>query len=317
FTVLRWANTACTGASSNIGSCYTKEECQAIGGAEDGSCAMGYGVCCYKAIRCGQESSTNCTYLVSPHWPGTYNQARECTMRIHRMPDTCQLRMDFVDFNSVQPDDTGICNEDQFSVSGEIKFTHFCGSSPADWHFYLDVANKADPTEFKFLTSTANYDRRFKIKITMIPCAQKIPCGCGQYFRGNTGIIQSWNYPGTYPAGVNYGICFRKEKGKCTTTLTRAGPSFVSCAGNDLYRQPLGQSNGDTVIAGLNTLNLYCQLNCIPGVAFIDPVCTMPTPVTTVNNGPMIIHHNTNIDGFTNQNNGVSGFYQTFEKNNC
>ncbi|CAL4076416.1 unnamed protein product, partial [Meganyctiphanes norvegica] len=126
-------------------------------------------------------------------------------------------------------------------------------------------------------------------------------------------IIQSWNYPDFYPAGVNYGICFRKEKGTCTTTLTRSGPSWVGCP--DLYRQPVGQSNAATIVDAVNIRNLYCQIPC--GIAIFDTACTLPSPVSTINNGPLIIHHQTNIDVVPNHTNQVSGFFQTFSHNSC
>ena len=58
-------------------------------------------------ITCGQSSSQNCTHLVSPNYPNTYNEARTCAMTINRFSDTCQLRMDVIDFTSSQPTETG------------------------------------------------------------------------------------------------------------------------------------------------------------------------------------------------------------------
>ncbi|CAL4076418.1 unnamed protein product, partial [Meganyctiphanes norvegica] len=155
------------------GICYTARECQAIGGTSIGSCARGFGTCCYQQMTCGGSTSNNCTYLISPNYPGTYNAAQTCSMRITRSSDTCQLRMDFVDFESIKPDEFGVCNEDQFTVEGEMKFTYLCGSAPTDWHFYLDVSGKANPTVFNFMTTSVSFNRRFKIKVTMVPCDQK------------------------------------------------------------------------------------------------------------------------------------------------
>lgn len=45
---------------------------------------------------------------------------------------------------------------------------------------------------------------------------QAVPGGCGQYFTSTSGTIQSFNYGGFYLAGVDYAICFRKEKVKVT-----------------------------------------------------------------------------------------------------
>ena len=66
---------------------------------------------------CGETISTNCTYLVSPNYPSTYNEARTCLIRVTRMDDTCQLRMDFSEFQSVQPSDTGLFQFRYFQFS--------------------------------------------------------------------------------------------------------------------------------------------------------------------------------------------------------
>ncbi|KAK7082670.1 hypothetical protein SK128_004536 [Halocaridina rubra] len=226
FTLVRFSNSQCS-SSGNTGICYTSTECSNIGGTIIGSCARGFGFCCYKQITCGGSSFSNCTYLVSPNYPGTYNEARTCSMSITRTSDVCQLRLDFEEFESIAPDQFGVCNDDQFTVPGERKFTYLCGRSPQNWHF---------------------------------------PCGCGQYYTGNTGTINSFNYGnGFYLAGLDYGICFRKEKNRCTTTLTTLGPSFTACP-NDLYRLPVGQSNGNSLLGALNTQNLYCQLNAASNI---------------------------------------------------
>lgn len=52
----------------------------------------------------------------------------------------------------------------------------------------------------------------FKFSLIFRTYISQVPTGCGQYFEGDTGTIQSFNYGGPYIAGVNYGICTRKEK---------------------------------------------------------------------------------------------------------
>ena len=46
FTIVRFANLACTGNNGYNGTCYTSAECSAKGGTGQGSCASGFGVCC-------------------------------------------------------------------------------------------------------------------------------------------------------------------------------------------------------------------------------------------------------------------------------
>ena len=67
-----------------------------------------------------------------------------------------------------------------------------------------------------------------------------VPQGCGQYFTGNSGTFYSFNYGNDmYLHGMNYGICFRKERGNCGYIWTDKGPSWVGCF--DLLRFPSNQ----------------------------------------------------------------------------
>ncbi|KAK4321738.1 hypothetical protein Pmani_007478 [Petrolisthes manimaculis] len=260
FTLVRFPNVVCS-VGSTSGTCLTPHDCTRLAGTQLGSCADNFGVCCYIEVSCGGTSSTNGTHLVSPGYPATYTNALTCTITFTRTPQhTCQLRLDFLEFESFPPDQYGKCVEDQMKVDGEPKFQYLCGTSPPDWHFYLDVAGKPNPTVFTFLTTSSTFVRKFKIRISTIPCHQRIPGGCGQYFTSTTGTIQSFNYGGFYLAGVDYAICFRKEKDMCTTTLKVQGPSFVACP-NDLYRLPVGQMAANSALSALNPLSLYCQLN--------------------------------------------------------
>ncbi|CAL4157013.1 unnamed protein product, partial [Meganyctiphanes norvegica] len=97
---------------------------------------------------------------------------------------------------------------------------------------YLDVRDASNPTTFKFdLKNDDTKARKWNIKVTQIDCERKIPQGCGQYFTGTTGDpFYSFNYNnGVYLYGMNYGICFRQEKGYCTHSFVDDGPSYVAC----------------------------------------------------------------------------------------
>merc|ERR1712012_914481 len=56
FNIVKFPNDACDAGSKN-GTCYTKDECDTLGGTNDGSCASGYGVCCTFTLNCGESSS--------------------------------------------------------------------------------------------------------------------------------------------------------------------------------------------------------------------------------------------------------------------
>ena len=47
FTIVRFQNEPCLTSSMNNGTCYTKTDCANRGGVAQGSCASGFGVCCY------------------------------------------------------------------------------------------------------------------------------------------------------------------------------------------------------------------------------------------------------------------------------
>ncbi|XP_045120287.1 uncharacterized protein LOC123509799 isoform X2 [Portunus trituberculatus] len=317
-TVIKFANLHCR-VGSKSGTCYTARQCRERSGQELGACAEGFGVCCYKEITCGGTTWANGTYLVSPGYPSSYNDARTCDLTVSRTPGVCQLRLDFETFEIFPPDQFGHCITDQFTVDDERKFKFLCGSAPSDWHFYLDVAEGSGPTVLRIVTGASSFRRLFSIRVTMIECAQKVPGGCGQYLTGNSGVVQSFNYGGFYLAGLDYGICFRKEKNKCSTTLRVAGPSFVGCP-NDLYRLPVGRSAA-AVNNPLATLSLYCQLdtNFVPFAS----LATIQSPLTTVTRGPLVIWHRTDSsDAQPNYHStagctACSGFYQTFIHNDC
>lgn len=47
FTIVNFTNTQCYTPEGRIGTCYHPLECSEIGGQPLGSCAQGFGVCCY------------------------------------------------------------------------------------------------------------------------------------------------------------------------------------------------------------------------------------------------------------------------------
>ena len=47
FNLCRFQNKACDAGSNRNGTCYTEQECEDRNGEANGSCAEGFGVCCY------------------------------------------------------------------------------------------------------------------------------------------------------------------------------------------------------------------------------------------------------------------------------
>merc|ERR1719336_2211538 len=65
FSLVRFKNTACTPSGTKntyTGTCYLSTECLEKGGATGGTCAGGFGVCCYFIAECGRTYSQNLTY---------------------------------------------------------------------------------------------------------------------------------------------------------------------------------------------------------------------------------------------------------------
>ena len=104
FTIVRFQNEPCLTSAMNNGTCYTKTDCANRGGVAQGSCASGFGVCCYcKYLRkgwkitfhdffiveytCGKTTMENGTYFSNPATP-----ARICNLLINRInDDICQV----------------------------------------------------------------------------------------------------------------------------------------------------------------------------------------------------------------------------------
>ena len=60
----------------------------------------------------------NGTYFRNPNAPGTYNEAKACSVTVQRFRhDICQLRLDFLIFDLARPRD-GVCDSDRFVVNG-------------------------------------------------------------------------------------------------------------------------------------------------------------------------------------------------------
>merc|ERR1711971_581092 len=94
FNVVRFPNAACVGSNSNMGTCYTAEECEDYSGTASGSCADGYGVCCIFSINCGATSNQYLTMFMSNNV-----EAGACSAQICKVnSDIVQLRLDFTSF---------------------------------------------------------------------------------------------------------------------------------------------------------------------------------------------------------------------------
>merc|ERR1711953_419741 len=245
FNVVKFPNDACDAGNKN-GTCYTKDECDNLGGTNDGSCASGYGVCCTFALNCGEKSSQNNTYFESDG-----SEVGSCNVKICPMnSDICQLRLDFETFVITGPSTlttttikvlNGVassggaemttasrCLTDTFSViTSQEGPPTICGRN-SNMHMYVQMAQE-ECSELNFnlgqtATGASLATRSWSIRVTQYDCGfeNAAPTGCSQYFWGeDNGYVQTYNFDGSYHlADQKMKACFRREKGNCKICYT-------------------------------------------------------------------------------------------------
>jgi len=111
FSVLKWQNSACQAVSDDAlqGVCYTKQECDDLGGTEDGNCAAGFGTCCVISLSGTANSpggtvTQNCTFIQNVDYPSAETNTRNYEYMITKCSsEICQVRLDFLVANFAQP----------------------------------------------------------------------------------------------------------------------------------------------------------------------------------------------------------------------
>lgn len=232
FNIVRFANDPCT-ATSNMdlaGTCFSAQECAAQGGAADGNCAAGFGVCCVFTITgCGGMVNRNCTFVRNAGFPGAdTNNARTCSVMLNRFAsDICQIRLDF------QPTTTlplgavaGSCGGtgDSLSVISPHSSSRnafppaICGALTGQ-HLYFESGRIGSTAgQIDILQGSGAAERRYNIKVSYIPCNSRVraPSGCTQFFTEDTGTISSYNFQGGQLLGDQaYSNCIRQNDGFC------------------------------------------------------------------------------------------------------
>ena len=97
----RFQNEMCLTKKNNNGTCYTSHDCLAKGGQPQGSCASGFGVCCYFEYMCSAHTMENGTYFVNPATPQSM-----CHLMITRINnDICQIRLELDVFEIAGPNE--------------------------------------------------------------------------------------------------------------------------------------------------------------------------------------------------------------------
>lgn len=283
FVIVNFPNEVCTTNTGYNGTCLAPSECIGTGGAALGSCAKGFGICCYYYLRaCGGEQTRNQTYLQNPNWPGAFTTSEdvECKYTFSRLhSNVCQLRLDFDQFELGPPlSDNVRCTTttpatDMVTLghgSGREESTTLCGYNSGQ-HVYLDLGTAGSTTttdafiKFRLDSTTfSSFNRKWNIKASQIECDRNYhaPQGCLQYFYGNhgTGTIIAFNYDNPSSGYIghlsgSYTICVRRERSQCVIAWTpprySEDPMGLSVSGNANSDHARGSCrSGDTTYPG-------------------------------------------------------------------
>jgi len=250
FQVVKFTNSHCIGSTKN-GTCYTRQECDNIGGVQDGTCADGFGVCCTVTLTTGGSSSVNNSYIQITSTTnldvGT-NRYTICPCS----DDICRIKFDFESFDIQAPatgffyngnnaaatkalagnfgNTVGQCQIDTFqiySASGRSS-PLICGDND-NQHMILDIADQECLTvDLNIGTTTTSTTRELDIRIMQYRCGEEAggPPGCLQYFENTSGKIRSFNFPDASPGTTitsgyathlvnqHYQVCVRQGAGK-------------------------------------------------------------------------------------------------------
>jgi len=101
FQVVKFTNSLCVGNSKN-GTCFTSQECDSLGGVQDGTCADGFGVCCTVTLTTGGSTSVNNSYIevgASTNIEVGSNLYTICPCS----DDICRIKFDFESFDIQGP----------------------------------------------------------------------------------------------------------------------------------------------------------------------------------------------------------------------
>jgi len=251
FSVVNFPNIACTTTTGYNGTCTASSECIGTGGTALGSCAQGFGTCCYYHLRaCGGSVTNNQTYLQSPSWPDSYtiSSDKTCTYTFYKIStNVCQIRLDFAQFELGPPISNNVKCAESGTVTDYVSLVHSAGTTTREetthlcgyntgYHVYLDMgAVGTSPStnayiEFKLdSTNWASYARKWNVMASQIECdsTYHAPHGCLQYYFGNSGsgTVEAFNYNNPSSSYIghlsgDYTVCIRKESSKCVIGWT-------------------------------------------------------------------------------------------------
>lgn len=237
----------CITDEDEVGQCMSAQTCGFQNGEPHGLCHQGMDasahlrVCCTFPTYCGFESNKEFVYFKSPAYPELSNTSAECHFRVKLLPDVCQIRVDFLDFQT-QNKTNGICDQDhQLQIltpfqRAYIPVKTFCGNIhkeenpartdlnhiyinfddiPMDSNFSEAVHHKKPFIDFK-MTSLKS-PTRWNMRMIQVQCdgaPLQAPAGCGQFYNSQNGTVKSLDI-GELGENVKLTSCIRTDTTAC------------------------------------------------------------------------------------------------------
>jgi len=248
FQVVKFTNSHCTGTSKN-GTCFTRQECDNIGGIQDGTCADGFGVCCTVTLTTSGSTSVNNSYIQVSSTTNLDQGTNKYTI-CPCSDDICRIKFDFESFDIQGPSSGFVVTGDGSTTTQAGNFNNVVGQCMIDTfqiispsgrgsplvcgnndnqHMIMDVSdNECLTVDLGIGTTITSTTRELDIRIMQYRCGEEAggPPGCLQYFENTTGKIRSFNFPDASPgttitagyathlANQHYSACIRQGAGK-------------------------------------------------------------------------------------------------------
>merc|ERR1711902_117294 len=259
FNVVKFPNDVCKGSGSMNGTCYTKEECSNRAGTASGSCAEGFGTCCF-------------LFLLEVHQVKT----------THICTSVSRIRLDFTKFVLAAPGavvlsslktlttSIGACLTDTFTVSGSGKAAPvICGTNTG--HHMIVDSNGVDCISANFVFGGETATREYHILVTQYDKSNAMggPPGCLQYYTGSTGTIATFNWvdrTSVHLQNQDYNICFRQNAGICGICFSETATSWSKTTGT----------------FGVAITSIAGTTNALVGTSCITDYVVIPNSITTL-----------------------------------
>nr|XP_032516530.1 uncharacterized protein LOC116769517 [Danaus plexippus plexippus] len=236
FEVVQFEHLPCTSHTGLEGTCLHEIDCVNQGGTGMGSCADGFGTCCIVIFNCEARSNSRVGWFTNPGFPSPSSERLSCVFTLDKHSDNIkQIRLDFMNFELLPPS-YGNCEQDQFTVTAQnanFITPTLCGINSGQ-HVYVEVSKVEGPLIFSMQTITDDA-RLYSIKITQLTAWDELaaPTGCRQFFKGDQGYLESFNYrerseigilrSSSYMNNFNYAMCIERAPNSCSVTYTNDG----------------------------------------------------------------------------------------------